>query len=312
MSETEEFRGFMSGMQLYLAEDVRLIPGHVQLVDSEWGLSVVSQPQFWGPDFATRYGGGRVRGLLSVDICDFDTPGRLVRKPARDCDIEETGREIWQQLAASLWGGGAERAARAASPSASLPAPYLDHHVDSLVIRDPVSKRVQQIPPYFITPPSSWWRRPGPLPEMSSCEDGYRVRLDALVVVGAFTQTYTGLTTMEAANESGRHGVNAILADAEGRAGVPSGSRWERARIWPLEADEPADLDPWKLVDERLFRAGKPHAFELLGFERLIDEISPRGFGIPSRPPHGASDDIAAFFRHLSTRLMAFERFDPF
>jgi 15-cis-phytoene desaturase len=311
MSEAPEFRGWMSGMQFYLSEDVRVLAGHQQLLDSEWGLSLVSQPQFWGPDFSRRYGGGQVRGLLSVDICDFERPGRLVRKPARACTADEMAREIWQQLADALWRGGT--AGTAPSGAALLPPPYLDHHVDDLMIRDPRTGVIREnIAPYFITPPSSWWRRPGPLPAPVQCEDGYRVRLGQLVVVGAFTQTYTGLTTMEAANESGRHGVNGILTDVEKRAGLRRGSRYERCTIWPLELDEPADLDPWKAIDERLFKQGKPHAFELLGFEQLLDQALPRGLGIPMRAPLDIDADAGRFFDDLRARLMMFERSDPF
>jgi uncharacterized protein with NAD-binding domain and iron-sulfur cluster len=67
MSSNPDFQAWMSGIQFYLSEDASFLPGHIQFVDSEWALSMVSQAQFWGGDFQHRYGGGQVRGLLSVE-----------------------------------------------------------------------------------------------------------------------------------------------------------------------------------------------------------------------------------------------------
>jgi hypothetical protein len=166
--------------------------------------------------------------------------------------------------------------------------------------------------PYFITPPNSWHKRPGPLPPIGEPEAGYRLRLRRLALIGSYTQTFTGLTTMEAANESARHGVNAILDDAERNAhpGTGAANRFTRCRIWPLEQDEPGDLNAWKYMDERLYSKGKPHLIEGIGLDKLLSLI-PRGFKLPQTPR--ASDPVLArLLQTLNEKLVAFEKFDPF
>ena len=68
----------MVGIQYFLYEDVPLVRGHTFYPDSPWALTTISQPQFWRDLglFRTRYGDGEVGGLISVDISDWDTPGR--------------------------------------------------------------------------------------------------------------------------------------------------------------------------------------------------------------------------------------------
>jgi hypothetical protein len=311
MDGNPDFTAWMSGLQFYLSEDSRFLPGHIQFLDSEWALSAVSQAQFWGSDFPSRYGGGRVRGLISVDISDFDAPGSAIKKRARDCTSDEIAFEVWHQMSRSLkqWGIKA-----APPPPLDLPPPFLDYHLDDNVVLAPNTGVVQyNSTPYFITPPDSWRRRPGPLPDAAEPEAGYPVRLGKLVVVGSFTQTFTGLTTMEAANESARHGVNGILGHAErgASAGAPASLRHSRCTIWPLEQDEPGDLNSWKYVDERLHRAGKPHLFELLGVEKLLPLVAPPGVKLP-----GAETLAAAGFERLvqilDEKLRTYEKFDPF
>jgi 15-cis-phytoene desaturase len=309
MSDAREFRGWMSGVQFYLSEDIRLLPGHLQLLDSEWALSIVSQPQFWGPNFITRYGGGQVRGLLSVDLCDFETRGRLIKKPAAECTMDELAREIWAQMAPSVFG-------RKADPLGStqflLPPPYLDHHVDALISYDPRTGRAAtNLAPFFITPPNSFWRRPGPIPNVSQPDEGYRMRLGSLVVAGAYAQTFTGLTTMEAANESARHAVNSILrTESQSRSHSRFGS-YEPCTIFPLELSELSELRRFKLLDEQLYARGQPHAFELLGLEERVDKVTPRGVGLPKEASVDASPEVHRMFESIRERLLAFARFEP-
>ena len=106
-------------------------------------------------------------------------------------------------------------------------------------------------------------------------EDGYRLRLgNTLAVAGVYTQTFTSLNTMESANESARHAVNAILRDAEKRLmkdeGLRRRSRFERCTIWAMEESEPADSVPWKEIRLTPVGAGAPHANEILGTENKL------------------------------------------
>jgi len=69
----------------------------------------VSQHQFWRGVNLADYGDGRVQGVLSVDISDWDTPGILYARPAKECTPEEIKDEVWAQLLAHL-DGPAQRA----------------------------------------------------------------------------------------------------------------------------------------------------------------------------------------------------------
>ena len=75
---------WMSGIQFYLAEDVPLVHGHSLYIDSRWALTSVSQRQFWPGFPLEKYGDGKVGGILSVDISDWETTG-LNGKRAIDC-----------------------------------------------------------------------------------------------------------------------------------------------------------------------------------------------------------------------------------
>ena len=74
---------WMCGLQFFLAQDVPLVHGHTLYIDSPWALTSISQHQFW-PDFPLeKFGDGGVKGVLSVDISDWETEG-LNRKRAVD------------------------------------------------------------------------------------------------------------------------------------------------------------------------------------------------------------------------------------
>jgi hypothetical protein len=78
-------------------------------------------------------------------------------------------------------------------------------------------------------------------------------------------QTFTRLTSMEAANESARHAVNAFLQD------------WkiggDRCEIWDPEDHELEDLQWFKDLDEELFRRKLPHLIDILELQELPDEL---------------------------------------
>ncbi len=250
---------WMSGVQLYLRDDVEIARGHIGLPDSPWGISLISQGQFWGPDFVTRHGQGVIRTILSIDIGDFDVPG-LASPPAKLCTKEQFVQEVWNQIAAGL------RSPRFAMPPwpvlAEPPRMLIAHHVDANLdfSTSPITNRT----PMFINPPGSWPSRPGPL------AGGYRVRADKLLIAGEYTQTHTGLPCMESANESARHAVNAILDDLERKTEPARQRHYERCAVWPLAAREPDDLAVFKELDRKLFARGVPHASQVLGWQKLL------------------------------------------
>ena len=93
----------------------------------------------------------------------------------------------------------------------------------------------ENLSPYLVNVAGKWDARPGRLAKLPDIEKhaaegpgggdlgekGYAV-FDGIVFAGTHMKTFTRLTTMEAANESGRHAVNGILHDLE-RAAKPAG-----------------------------------------------------------------------------------------
>src|SRR5215218_9120002 len=85
---------WMNGIQFYLTTDVPIVRGHVLYVDSPWSLTSISQRQFWHDVDFSEQGHGRTRGIISVDISNWDAPG-LNGKRARECTRDEICHEVW-------------------------------------------------------------------------------------------------------------------------------------------------------------------------------------------------------------------------
>jgi 15-cis-phytoene desaturase len=72
---------WMNGIQFYLDTDIPITHGHSVYVDSPWALTSVSQKQFWKDLDLESYGDGRVRGILSACISEWEAPGIVYGKP---------------------------------------------------------------------------------------------------------------------------------------------------------------------------------------------------------------------------------------
>lgn len=219
---------WMNGIQYYLRRDVPLVDGHCIFVDSPWALTAISQRQFWTGVDLQDYGDGRTRGILSVDISDWNTPGVLFGRPARRCSSEEIGREVWAQLELHLNGKGRQELA-----DDDVVRCFLD---PSIVFETP--KRPFNTEPLFVNTVGSWKSRPQ-----------VQTEIENLCVAGDFVRTHTDLATMEAANESGRLAAAAILERA--------GAHYSLPHVWRLP--EPEGLAPLKALDARRFERGEPH-----------------------------------------------------
>ena len=93
---------WMNGLQLYLTEDVHINHGHTIYVNTPWALTSISQAQFWKDFDWSKYGDGTVKGIISIDISDWDSTGILYGKAAKDCTTKEIVEECWAQLKKSL------------------------------------------------------------------------------------------------------------------------------------------------------------------------------------------------------------------
>jgi uncharacterized protein with NAD-binding domain and iron-sulfur cluster len=233
---------WMNGVLFYLSHDVPLVNGHAIYIDSEWALTSISQRQFWpGVDLA-RYGDGQVGGILSVDVSDWQTPGRRTGKVAAQCTREEIRAEVWGQLADHLNDG---------------PEPVLDEADVRAWFLDPAitfpnPSAAANAEPLLINTAGSWADRPDA-----------RTAIPNLVLAADYVRTFTDLATMEGANEAARRAVNAIL-DATGSAAA-------RCDVWPLR--EPAVLGPARWLDRvrwRLLRRAARSPLRVAGDGALV------------------------------------------
>ena len=84
-----------------LREPVRMPRGHMNHIDTEWALTSISQVDVWRPGTMERLRPGAIRGIVSVDVSDWDAPApaTAARRPntaAKRCV------EVWRQLKRSV------------------------------------------------------------------------------------------------------------------------------------------------------------------------------------------------------------------
>ena len=200
---------WMNGIVFYLTEDVRLVHGHTILIDSPWALTAISQRQFWRDVDFSRFGGGRVKGILSVDISDWTTPGSFAArgKRAEDCSKQQIAEEVWAQLKSSLNG----------TTEVLRDDMLFDWFLDPDIVQPNPDHADTNLEPLLVNTEGSWRYRPeAALPEVAN-----------LFLAADYVRTYTDLATMEGANEAGRRAVNAIL-DAIGFSD-------KRCQLWKLQ-----------------------------------------------------------------------------
>ncbi|MCB9658295.1 MAG: FAD-dependent oxidoreductase [Sandaracinaceae bacterium] len=219
---------WMNGIQFYLRDDVPLAHGHTIYVESPWALTSISQQQFWKQRLS-QVGDGTVRGILSVDISDWESPGFLLHKPADTIDDrEQIMEEVWEQLRLSLND----------DPGVDLMKSNLAHwYLDDSIVTGGPSGKPENREPLLVNTVGSWADRPEA-----------HTAIGNLFLASDYVRTYTDLATMEGANEAARRAVNAILdADHD-----PA----ERCALFPLE--EPLVFEPLKLLDKLRWRLGLP------------------------------------------------------
>ena len=218
---------WMNGIQFFLERDLPICHGHTIYLDSAFGLTSVSQRQFWADVDFSAMGDGGVGGILSVDISDWETPGILYGKPAMELTAEEVKDEVWAQLSAHL---------RHRGGCLLDDVKPLGWFLDPDIVW-PNPRTTMNLEPLLINTVGSWDLRPAAV-----------TAIDNLFLAGDYVRTYTDLATMEGANEAARRAVNGILDAA--------GSNAERCGVWPLR--EPAVFAPLRWLDRQRFRQGLP------------------------------------------------------
>jgi hypothetical protein len=312
----------LTGIQFFFPSSVRLAEGYLYFLDAPWGLSAINSQQYWAMPPTLAQDG--FAAVLSVDIGNWYVREPGLKSPSA-CSRHEIAHEVWRQVKQ------ATELHQAPLPQAlqfgfTLPEPawyYMDRYIrfetDEATGKErPVDNRA----PYLIPIMGDWKRRPGAepwdpmvqspeskpgaaLPEglWQAPHGGYQVHWNQLLFAGTYLKTFTRMTTMEAANESARHAVNAIIdhylahhpqeeprrrgvagtreapsvsVDEYSGQGTLTGSPefrmtplGEYCRIWDPEKHELPELASLRELDAKLFAAGLPHLWDLLHLEPL-------------------------------------------
>ncbi len=226
------FTDWMAGIQFYLREPLDITHGHVTFVDAPWALTALTQAQFWGErDFPSDYGDGEAVDCLSVDISDWDSPGILYGKPAKECTRAEIRREVWAQIKEHL------------KDSDPLP-PGIVHSwfLDPGIQWDPKRGRNRNATPLLVNTVGSWEKRPEAVTAVPN-----------LFLAGDYVQSDIDLATMEGGNETGRKAAIGVLEAAGSSAEPPA-----TYRLY-----DPPEFEPVKAVDRELYAAGLPNALDV-------------------------------------------------
>ena len=226
------FVDWMSGIQFYLRRKVDITRGHLTFLDSQWALTALTQAQFWGSrDFARDYGDGSAVDCLSIDISDWDTPGMLFGKPAKQCTRPEIAKEVWAQIKTHHTAGDK-------LPDDIVHSWFLDPGIAWV----PKRAANRNDTPLLVNTVGTWEKRPQAHTKVAN-----------LFLAGDYVQTDIDLATMEGGNESGRAAVAALLHAA--------GSTAEPPQMYKLyEAPEFAAI---KQVDAQRYKDGQPNALDV-------------------------------------------------
>jgi hypothetical protein len=242
---------YMCGVQFYFESDVQMILGHTLCLDSAWGVSHISQVQYW-QDRARGQSG--VRGVISAIFTLFDVaaPDRTGGNPktALACNPDELAERVWKQIA-DAWD--TER-------YGVLPEPDYYYIDESLHYDD---GKWQNATPYLVNRVGDWRKRGGV--RTTGGDYVYRIQLGHTVFAGVFMRTHTRLNTMEAANETGRRAVNALLEHDD--------APLQRARLWELEDHELPEIAILRDLDRRVVRRGGHHILRHAGVEAALRAV---------------------------------------
>ena len=311
----------LAGVQFYFDTEFQLVRGHVYYSGTEWGLSSINQQGLWErrPTLARD---GFV-SVLSVDVGDFNTP---VRAPARRARAGQGRPRLHGRrdrrggVAADRRGDHRRHRQRAGGPhplaGVVRDRPQPGHGRRPGPGRGPTAAERGAVPGAdhrrLAEPPR--WRAVEPQRDLLDhpphrARSGCRISRTAtsgrpdtaatrctttrVVFAGTWTRTFTRMTSMEAACESARHAVNAILdhyvwvetggADRARRPRSTGGSRSASSTraspapsgcpplpgdycfVFDIENREPLDALPLRNLDSQYFRASLPHPLDTAG-----------------------------------------------
>jgi uncharacterized protein with NAD-binding domain and iron-sulfur cluster len=222
---------WMTGVQYYLYEDITLNKGHIIFADSPWAITAISQSQFWPGFPMAKFADGKAKTVLSCDVSDWDQPGILYGKPAKQCTRDEIKTEVWEQMKRSLVVNG-----KSLLNDDMIHTWFIDRDI---VFDNPALFKAdlfcRNTEPLLVNKVDTWRLRPE-----SYCA------VPNLFFAADYVRTHTDLATMEGANEAARRAVNNIIE--------ASGSNASLCEIWDLH--EPWEFDYYRFHDYLRYQKG--------------------------------------------------------
>ena len=225
----------LCGIQYYFDTEFQLLRGHMLYAGTEWALSSINQQGFWEKQpFWTATATSRCS--QSTSGISMRPPSHLVDesgrgKAARDCTPDESPRRRRDIVSALTSNDGSLAGESDAVARVVRDRPRPDQGGGT---RRGQGRAVGNETPYLGPIIGDWDNRPSShpgtrreAPGLRTAQDcgvdlelrnvwqarhgGYQVHNNSVVFAGTWNKTFTQMTSMEAACESGRHAVNAIL-----------------------------------------------------------------------------------------------------
>ncbi len=290
-----DLNAWMVGAQYFLRRDIQIANGHVIYSDSPWALTSISQAQFWCDgevSFAEKYGGEGFRGVLSVDISDWNTVAPRLGRAAKDCTREEVLDETFRQIMDGL-----NRSGNEVIHWEDVACRHLDHNVK---FGGPENRAIRNDTPLFVHEPGTYQHRPRAQTEIGN-----------LSLAADYVATHTNLATMEGANEAARRAVTSILRREGCMAQLPS----IRALSEPTVFRPFRRFDGWLMSQDlgidHMFNLGEVELSELLAqAERVSKKVSLPGMRafvrqMRSRSGSSASAPQSVVRAHSALRQVA-------
>jgi uncharacterized protein with NAD-binding domain and iron-sulfur cluster len=221
------FADYMTGAQFFLKTKIPINKGHISYVDSPWAITCVSQGQFWKKD-PTSYGNGTVQDILSADVSNWDEPGILYGKTAKQCTKDQILNEVWAQMKVSLdddfiFLQDSDVVARQLDPGIKF---------------GPNGTPIDNAEPLLV-----------PTVNLHSIRPDATTKVPNLFLASNYVKTTTDLPTMEGANEAARRAVNGILD--------LTGSTAAKAQLFEFEEPSVFAYNRWE--DSVRYTLGLPH-----------------------------------------------------
>jgi uncharacterized protein with NAD-binding domain and iron-sulfur cluster len=229
MSELET--AWMNGIKFFLRENNPIVRGHYACLDSPWAVEGLNQAQFWPADFARTYGDGRARDSLSMIIADWTTPGVLYDKAARECTPQQVAAETWEQLKRHV-----NKSGQAPKLTDDL---VVSWNIDPGMLRR--HARLISDDPLVLPAVGSYQNRPEPTTGIPN-----------LLLAGDYLKGTWEVANMDAASQSARRAVNALLDQIGSNA----------SRCLVTGTYRPPEWEPLKQIDEQRWKTGQPNLFD--------------------------------------------------